>query len=169
VTGTPPVQGPVKSKRGVALAVGAVAATVIVGLVALSLYSGSGSNGLLRPEDAQLVAIGRGVYAAQCAACHGQRLEGQPNWRERGADGRLPAPPHDASGHTWHHPDDVLFRITKYGVAKAARLKNYESAMPAFEDRLSDEEIIAVLSWIKSTWPPEIRARVDRINAEASR
>ena len=80
-----------------------------------------------------------------------------------------PAPPHDASGHTWHHPDEVLFRITKYGVAKAANLKNYESAMPAYEDRLSDEEIVAVLSWIKSTWPPEIRARVDRVNAEASR
>jgi S-disulfanyl-L-cysteine oxidoreductase SoxD len=87
----------------------------------------------------------------------------------RGADGRLPAPPHDASGHTWHHPDELLFRITKFGVAKAANLKNYESAMPAYEDRLSDEEIVAVLSWIKSTWPPEIRVRVDRINAEASR
>lgn len=161
--------GRVMSKRGVVLAVGAVAAAVIVVLVALSLYAGSSSNRLLRPEDAQLVAIGRKVYAAQCAACHGQRLEGQPNWRERGADGRLPAPPHDASGHTWHHPDDVLFRITKYGVVKAANLKNYESAMPAFEDRLSDEEIVAVLSWIKSQWPPEIRAKVDRTNAEASR
>lgn len=113
--------------------------------------------------------MGQKVYAAHCAACHGQRLEGQPNWRERGADGRLPAPPHDASGHTWHHPDEVLFRITKHGVAKAANLKNYESAMPAYEGRLSDEEIVAVLSWIKSTWPPEIRARVDRINADASR
>jgi mono/diheme cytochrome c family protein len=161
--------GRVMSKRGVVLAIGAVAATVIVVLVALNLYAGSSSNRLLRPEDAQLVAIGRKVYAAQCAACHGQRLEGQPNWRERGADGRLPAPPHDASGHTWHHPDDVLFRITKYGVVKAANLKNYESAMPAFEDRLSDAEIVAVLSWIKSQWPPEIRAKVDRTNAEASR
>jgi mono/diheme cytochrome c family protein len=159
--------GGVTSRRGVVLAGGAVAAMVIVVLFALGLYAGLGSHRLLRPEDAQLVAIGRKVYMAQCAACHGQRLEGQPNWRERGADGRLPAPPHDASGHTWHHPDDVLFRITKYGVVKAANLKNYESAMPAFEERLSDEEIVAVLSWIKSQWPPEIRARVDRMNAEA--
>ena len=136
-------------------------------VVAVSWPSGTRSPPLLRPDDARLVAIGQKVYAAQCAACHGQRLEGQPNWRERGADGRLPAPPHDASGHTWHHPDEVLFRITKYGVEKAANLKNYESAMPAYEGRLSDEEIVAALSWIKSTWPPEIRARVDRINADA--
>ena len=157
------------SKRGVVLAVGAAGVAVIAVVVAMSWPAETRSNRLLRPEDARLLALGQKVYAAQCAACHGQRLEGQSNWRERAADGRLPAPPHDASGHTWHHPDEVLFRITKYGVVKAANLKNYESAMPAFEDRLSDEEIVAVLSWIKSTWPPEIRARVDRVNAEVSR
>ncbi|MBT9597356.1 MAG: cytochrome c [Vitreoscilla sp.] len=151
------------------LALGALAVGVIAVVVAMNWPAETRSNRLRRPEDAQLLVLGQKVYAAQCAACHGPRLEGQPNWRERGADGRLPAPPHDASGHTWHHPDEELFRITKHGVAKAANLKNYESAMPAYEDRLSDEEIVAVLSWIKSTWPPEIRARVDRINAEASR
>lgn len=157
------------SKSWGLLAVGAVAVAVIAIVVAMSWPAETRSNRLLRPEDARLLMLGQKVYAAQCAACHGQRLEGQPNWRERGVDGRLPAPPHDASGHTWHHPDEVLFRITKYGVAKAANLKNYESAMPAYEDRLSDEEIVAVLSWIKSTWPPEIRARVDRMNTAASR
>jgi mono/diheme cytochrome c family protein len=159
----------VMSRRWGLLSVGAGALVVIAGVVAMNWPSELRSKRLLRPEDTRLLAVGRKAYVAQCAACHGQRLEGQPNWRERGADGRLPAPPHDASGHTWHHPDEVLFRITKYGVVKAANLKNYESAMPAFEDRLSDEEIVAVLSWIKSTWPPEIRARVDRVNAEASR
>lgn len=160
----------VMSERGGLLALGAVAAVVAIAVVvAMSWPAETRSNRLLRPEDARLLVPGQKVYAAQCAACHGQRLEGQANWRERGADGRLPAPPHDASGHTWHHPDEVLFRITKYGVAKAANLKHYESAMPAYEDRLSDEEIVAVLSWIKSTWPPEIRARVDRINVQAPR
>jgi len=147
-----------------------VAVLAVAGLAAALLVAGNpfrGPGRLLRPADAQLVAQGRQVYAAHCAACHGPRLEGQPNWRQRGADGRLPAPPHDASGHTWHHPDDMLFRITKYGVAKAANLKDYESAMPAYEGQLSDQEIVAVLSWIQSQWPAEIRARVDRINAPA--
>ena len=93
----------------------------------------------------------------------------QPNWRERGPDGRLPAPPHDPSGHTWHHPDELLFRITKHGVAKAANLKDYASAMPAYDGVLSDAEIVAALSWIKAQWPADIRARHDELNRAASR
>lgn len=121
----------------------------------------------LRTDDAALLARGEAVYRQHCAACHGARLEGQPNWRERDASGRLPAPPHDASGHTWHHPDQVLFEITKHGVARAARLKDYVSAMPAYEGVLSDEEIVAVLSWIKSQWPANIRRQQEEVDRAA--
>jgi S-disulfanyl-L-cysteine oxidoreductase SoxD len=121
----------------------------------------------LDTSDARVLATGQAVYQKQCAACHGARLEGQPRWRERDASGRLPAPPHDASGHTWHHPDEVLFNITKHGVAKAAGLKDYDSAMPAFAGVLSDAEIVAVLSWIKSQWPPGIRDKQEQVNAAA--
>jgi S-disulfanyl-L-cysteine oxidoreductase SoxD len=75
----------------------------------------------------------------------------------------------NASGHTWHHPDDLLFRITKFGVAKASNLKDYGLAMPAFESVLTDAEIVAVLSWIKARWPPEIRKHQDEIDAAAQR
>lgn len=34
--------------------------------------------------------------------------------------------------------DDVLFRITKYGVATAANIPDYRSTMPAFEGVLTD-------------------------------
>ena len=121
--------------------------------------------GLLRADDPQVLALGRKVYETHCAACHGARLEGQPNWRERNAAGLLPAPPHDASGHTWHHPDAVLFEITKHGVAKAARMPDYRSAMPAYEGVLSDQEIVAVLSWIKAQWPARIRAQQEEVDA----
>jgi mono/diheme cytochrome c family protein len=143
---------PASRKSWIAAAVIAVAAVVAV--VGASLFwsadRDSASTVRLRPDDAAVTALGQKVYAAQCASCHGVRLEGQPNWRERGPDGRLPAPPHDASGHTWHHPDELLFRITKLGVARAANLKDYASAMPAYEGVLSDAEIVAVLSWIKA-------------------
>ena len=124
---------------------------------------------VLRTDDAAVLASGEALYAKHCAACHGARLEGQPRWRERDASGRMPAPPHDASGHTWHHPDQLLFDITKHGVAKAARLKDYDSAMPAFAAVLSDAEIVAVLSWIKSQWPPEIRQHQAEVDAAARR
>ncbi|MDP3886430.1 cytochrome c [Hydrogenophaga sp.] len=110
---------------------------------------------------------GRKVYVAQCASCHGINREGQANWRERGADGRLPAPPHDETGHTWHHPDELLFRITKEGVAQAAGLQDYESNMPTYGATLSDADIVAVLSWIKSQWPADIQATHDGINRQA--
>jgi mono/diheme cytochrome c family protein len=124
---------------------------------------------VLRTDDPALLESGRRIYAAQCMACHGARLQGQANWRERDASGRLPAPPHDASGHTWHHPDEVLFAITKYGVARAAHLMDYVSAMPAYEGVLSDAEIVAVLSWIKAQWPPEIRRQQEEVTAARQR
>ena len=122
----------------------------------------------LRPDDAALVARGGAIYAQQCAACHGAQGEGQPDWRERGPTGLLPAPPHDASGHTWHHPDEQLFALTKQGVAQVINQPDYRSAMPAYAGTLSDEQIVAVLSWIKAQWPDEVRRRHDDINAQAA-
>jgi len=126
------------------------------------------ARGLLRPHDAQVLRQGAQVYQAHCATCHGVKLEGQPNWRERGADGRLPAPPHDENGHTWHHPDEVLIALTKEGVGKTAGLPGYETNMPAFGDSLSDTDIVAALSWIKSQWPSEVRRHHDEINRQAA-
>jgi mono/diheme cytochrome c family protein len=117
-------------------------------------------------EDA-VIAQGRNLYAEHCAACHGADLEGQPDWQEPLPDGRMPAPPHDASGHTWHHSDGELFLITKYGMG--ALVPDYESDMPAFDGILSDEEIRAILAYIKSTWPErERRYQQERSRAEAA-
>lgn len=120
----------------------------------------------LRPDDPQVLRAGERIYAQQCAACHGARGEGQPDWRDRGPDGLLPAPPHDPSGHTWHHPDEQLFAITKQGLAQLINQSDYRTAMPIYGGVLSDDEIVAVLSWIKAQWPPDIRRRHDEINAQ---
>lgn len=104
----------------------------------------------------EVISQGRQVYVDQCAACHGAELVGQPDWRSPLPSGRLPAPPHDASGHTWHHPDDVLFRIVKEGTAAIVG-GGYESDMPGFGDVLSDADIRAVLAYIKSNWPERER------------
>ena len=120
--------------------------------------------GLLAAEDPEVIALGQDIYLDQCAACHGARLQGQPNWRMPGADGLLPAPPHDATGHTWHHDDETLFILTKYGLA--GLMENPPpSGMPVYDNVLSDEEIIAVLSFIKSTWPDDLRDYHDGLNA----
>jgi len=102
--------------------------------------------------SAQALALGGKLYAQYCASCHGASLEGQPNWRSRLPNGRMPAPPHDESGHTWHHPDEVLFGITKHGVVPPYAPPGYESDMPGFGGKLTDEEIRAVLAYIASHW-----------------
>ena len=120
------------------------------------------------PDDSRQVTRGKAVYAQHCAACHGTNLEGQPNWREKLPSGRMPAPPHDASGHTWHHPDAVLFGITKHGLVPGKYAPpSYQSDMPVFGSALPDEEIWAVLAYIKSAWPEKIQRAQADITREA--
>jgi mono/diheme cytochrome c family protein len=136
-----------RAGKVVAVALLAVAATAGTG-VALYRLAVDGTGWLTTTE----LERGSSVYRERCASCHGVNLEGQPRWKELLPSGRLPAPPHDASGHTWHHPDGMLFQITRNGPATVVG-GGYESDMPAFKDVLSDDEIRAVLTFIKSRWP----------------
>jgi mono/diheme cytochrome c family protein len=149
------------------LAAASSGAAVVALAAALTLWLLRSDGSRADPDDAAQVALGRAAYAAQCARCHGARLEGQPNWRERQANGRLPAPPHDETGHTWHHPDRVLFAITRNGLRPPNAPPGYESDMPAYAGVLSDAEIWAVIAFLKASWPPPIRARQQRITDQA--
>ncbi len=158
-----------RSRRARLVAVSvALVAALAVGCGVLPQLIPKPADESLRPDDRAVVARGEALYHAHCASCHGERLQGQPMWRQRDATGLLPAPPHDASGHTWHHPDALLVRMTRLGVGPAAGLTDYRSAMPAFEGILTSAQIVEVLSWIKAQWPPEIRARHDEINRLAA-
>jgi peroxiredoxin/mono/diheme cytochrome c family protein len=117
------------------------------------------------PANAEQVQVGQAVYAQHCAVCHGAHLEGQPNWKQPLPTGGLPAPPHDETGHTWHHADALLFKIVKLGGQSGVADPNFKSNMPAFQNVLSNAEIWAVLAFIKSRWPPTIRTFQDRVNA----
>lgn len=142
-----------------ALIAGGGAALIGAALYAFTNGSAEIDRVVLRDKDPAIVALGANVYEANCASCHGADLEGQANWRSPGEDGRLPAPPHDEAGHTWHHDGDTLFQLTKYGVGALINDPDYASNMPIYEGVLSNEEIVAVLSYIKSTWSEGIRAR----------
>ena len=110
--------------------------------------------------DTEVLALGQELYLDSCASCHGVKLEGEPDWQSRSPNGYLPAPPHDETGHTWHHPTEQLFAITKLGT-EAVVGGGYKSNMIGFGDVLSDDEIYAILAYIKSTWPDRI---IDRHN-----
>ena len=146
---------------GVALARIATTSLTVVAIAACNADVASPAD----PRNATQVAAGRTIYAAHCASCHGRDLEGQPGWRARLPTGRMPAPPHDASGHTWHHPDDVLFGITKFGVGPPYGPPGYQSDMPAFGSTLADADIWNVIAYIKSRWSQrelDAQAEIDR-------
>lgn len=108
------------------------------------------------PRDPAQLARGRVVYEERCAVCHGRQLEGQPDWRMRLPNGRMPAPPHDDTGHTWHHADEVLIAIIRNGLVPPHAPAGYESDMPEFGPVLSDEDIRAVLAYIESHWSDDV-------------
>ncbi len=117
----------------------------------------------LRHADPQTVFLGKVIYFENCASCHGDKLQGQKNWRALDDEGYLPAPPHDETGHTWHHSDTNLFLLTKYGISFFTK-EDYLTRMPRYETLLTDDEIIAVLSYIKSTWPQQIQEKQNNTN-----
>jgi len=154
-----------RKSTGLLLGAAAVAAVIAAGW----MFWPSASTGRADATDARQVALGAIVYRDHCASCHGANLEGQPNWMSRKPDGRFPAPPHDETGHTWHHPDETLFGLTKQGLKPPLAPAGYQSDMPAFGPVLTDEQIWAVLAFIKSRWPEKIQARHSSMNERASR
>jgi mono/diheme cytochrome c family protein len=133
-----------------------VGVLALVGVGAAVLILNSASTSSMNANPAQ-IAEGKRVYIQHCASCHGANLEGQPNWKQELPTGGRPAPPHDATGHTWHHPDSYLFNVVKQG-GQANSPPGYVNLMPVFGDKLKDDEIQAVMAYIKSTWPPDIQA-----------
>ena len=123
-------------------------------LIAAGIMSAAGFGYFVSARSGE-ASDGRELYAANCASCHGANLEGQADWMKRLPNGRLPAPPHDETGHTWHHSNKQLFTIVKLGLGAIA--PGYESDMPAFDGVLSDEQIVEVLDYIKSTWSERAR------------
>ena len=161
---------PKRKRRAMSWTTIAAGAAVLTAALAVGawylLRDGDGDPPLADASDPELVALGGAVYREHCAACHGRNLEGEPGWRRRRPDGTLPAPPHDETGHTWHHPDELLFRLTREGPAAVAG-KGYRSTMPGFAGVLEDREIRASLAYIKSRWPRRVREAQERLNRAA--
>lgn len=99
----------------------------------------------------------------RCASCHGRNLQGQPLWQLRDEYAGRRAPAHDETGNTWQHSDDEIFHMIKYGRFSSAPA-NAVSFMPAYEDHLSNCDIIAVMAFIKARWPTALRVSQAMLN-----
>lgn len=93
---------------------------------------------------------GQKLFQLNCASCHGKQAEGAMDWRKPDAQGKNPAPPLNGTGHAWHHSSKSLASTIKNGTAKIG------GNMPAWKDKLSDNEIKLILTWITAQWADEI-------------
>ena len=97
---------------------------------------------------------GRQVYYQNCLPCHGDQLDGRGHF----AHGFNPTPlPFDDSGTIAQLTESFVFwRIAKGGIGLPREGTPWNSAMPAWEDFLTEDEIWAVIIFLyeQSGWQP---------------
>ncbi len=157
---------------------GVLSASIVLGSMAIAVvfFGHEDPKDFADASNPNRVAWGRGSYNRHCAACHGQNLEGEEDWRRLAATGRRPAPPHDENGETWQHSDWELFDIVMlpnnelqhHQIARAQRQKISEVQSSA-GDVLGKAQIRATIAYIKSTWPEDIRILQKEFNDRSRR
>ncbi len=141
---------------------GLTSLTIAVILIATGWRLETLASGGVFPQSQ--IERGERLYNVFCYGCHGG-----PEVAPRPAGAIVYPPPHNASGHTWQHPDCELAAIVRDGGDDVTRALRVASAppgaveMPAFNQRLSADEIAAVLAYIKTMWTPEERETNERV------
>ena len=133
----------------------ALAALMLASLAILACSSGESAAVPAATEiPASTAKTGEEIFTTTCVSCHQAGGVGQPDWHIPNEVGVLPAPPLNGDGHTWHHSDGFLYRYVKNGgkMLETPSLPDFKSGMPAFGEQLSHEEIVAVLTYVKSLW-----------------
>ena len=139
--------------------------TMTVAGIALALVAGGLAVFAFAPHRASAAERGAKVYAANCSSCHGDQLQGQPDWRHLNAEGRLPAPPLNGTGHAWRHSNAELLHIVKFSVLDQAG-PDYKTDMPAFDGKLTDSDILAILVYVHDSWPSGVQAAQSFLNPD---
>jgi len=127
---------------------------IIISFILINVTSYAQSHFPITRDSKIAIVRGELLYNQYCASCHMPNLSGAKNWKGKDKDGYNLSPPLNGSGHTWHHSDELLHRIIKYGLVNL--VKNYKGKMVGFSDKMNDKQIDSVLSYIKSHWEDEI-------------
>jgi len=106
-------------------------------------------------------ALNRGarLFEQHCAQCHGPEAQGHPDWENRDI---VAAPPLNGTGTDWKRSRAQLVAVIKNGAKRKG-----EPVMPAWNGRLSDQEIDDIIAWFQALWPPEVYATWRRTNPAA--
>jgi thiol:disulfide interchange protein DsbC len=114
-------------------------------LTALLLMMTTSADALVaRWYSPNQVQQGMQIFERKCAGCHGDRAEGDPQWRRPDAEGDYPPPPLNGSAYAWRYSLDELRERVRIG-----RKRDGQAVM---KRRLSEAEIDAVIAYFQSTW-----------------
>ena len=130
-----------------------LAAASLALLVGCATVRSASTEPMHQAADDQLTR-GEALYPANCQSCHGDARTGE---------GGLPGVPnHGPAGHTWHHSDPNLTEIILDGSGAMGEMMRdmmnvppETPRMPAWRGTWSDEDIAAILTYIKAGWTPE--------------
>ncbi len=114
-----------------------------------------------RITDEKILQTGQSLFMENCAVCHGDKAQGVvEDWQTPDADGKYPAPPLNGSAHTWHHSLKGLMNTVSNGT------QSIGGNMPAWKDKLTQDERLAIIVWLTSLWPDEIYAFWEKKNQQ---
>jgi mono/diheme cytochrome c family protein len=152
----------IRAKAALGLGLAALLAAAALAAVVLRPPAAASAH-IADADDIPTVIHGRQLYVLRCATCHGRALQGQPLWQLIDENAGRRAPAQDETGHTWQHADEDIFHMIKYG-RFAATPPQAHSFMPAFSTMLGDDEILAVMAFIKARWPLGLRVSQALLN-----
>lgn len=112
--------------------------------------------GLDRPVSTENLFRGVQLFHEYCALCHGPEAQGHPDWRNPKV---VAAPPLNGTGNDWKRRKQDMIAIIKNGANRQG-----ETVMPAWEGRLTDQEIEDIITWYQALWPPEVYERWRKVN-----
>lgn len=82
-------------------------------------------------------------------------------------------PRHNASGHTWHHPDCQLTTTVLKGSGEMGEMMRGMMGvppdaprMPAFQGTLTEGDVMEILAYIKTWWNEEQRESQARLTQQ---
>jgi len=129
---------------------------LLAGVVLLTLSAcGEDNNDNVQQTGARWYAqsqvdMGRAVFTRNCAACHGEKAQGNPDWKKALPDTQDPPPALNGTAHAWHHPLKILKRTIDMGGVPLG------GKMPPFKGKLSDAEKEAAIAYFQSFWNDKI-------------
>ena len=119
---------------------------LLVSLIALPPVSAAESRWYNQAD----VDKGSNLFEQNCSSCHGVNAEGTLDWKKTDSNGKYPPPPLNGTAHAWHHSTEILKKTIQEGGIKLG------GSMPPFKDKLSDEDMDAVIAYFQSKWPDDV-------------